>query len=92
MAEPLTTLSSQCAIPVVDGILPEPYIQLGGSQRAFQPGRNALGKLLTIHTDTKELGRVLTRRLFCLPNVCLHFKTKLPIEERAHERRQATKA
>ncbi|KAJ7227496.1 hypothetical protein GGX14DRAFT_630186 [Mycena pura] len=43
-----------------------------------------------LKTTTKELGRVLRR---FRDHVCPHFKTKeLPIEERARERRQATKA
>ncbi|KAJ7210726.1 hypothetical protein GGX14DRAFT_363047 [Mycena pura] len=87
-----------CAIPVVDGLLPEPYNSEVLDSLFTLAEWHALGKS-RMHTDTsiaylktatKELGRVLRR---FRDHVCPHFKTKeLPIEEHARERRQTAAA
>ncbi|KAJ7049533.1 hypothetical protein C8F01DRAFT_1002225 [Mycena amicta] len=85
----------QCAIPVVDGLLPEPYNSDVLDALFTLAEWHALGKL-RMHTDTtiemlrtstKELGRLLRR---FRDHVCPFFKTKeLPTEERTRERAQA---
>ncbi|KAJ7060479.1 hypothetical protein C8F01DRAFT_988862, partial [Mycena amicta] len=84
-----------CAIPVVDGLLPEPYNSEVLDALFVLAEWHALGKL-RMHTDTtiellrtstKELGRLLRR---FRDHVCPYFTTKeLPTEERARERAQA---
>ncbi|KAJ7067287.1 hypothetical protein C8F01DRAFT_980626, partial [Mycena amicta] len=84
-----------CAIPVVDGLLPEPYNSDVLDALFTLAEWHALGKL-RMHTDTtiemlrtstKELGRLLRR---FRDHVCPFFKTKeLPTEERTRERAQA---
>ncbi|KAJ7069202.1 hypothetical protein C8F01DRAFT_510286 [Mycena amicta] len=86
-----------CAIPVVDGLLPEPYNSEVLDALFVLAEWHAFGKL-RMHTETtidmlristKELGRLL--RHF-RDHVCPYFTTKeLPTEERARERAQARK-
>ncbi|KAF7310253.1 hypothetical protein MIND_00399200 [Mycena indigotica] len=86
-----------CAIPVIDGLLPEPYNSEVLDVLFILAEWHALAKL-RMHTDTsmdmlrastKELGRLLRR---FRDHVCPFFATKeLPTEERARERAQARK-
>nr|GAT45241.1 predicted protein [Mycena chlorophos] len=86
-----------CAIPVVDGLLPEPYNSHILDAFFVLAEWHALGKL-RMHTDTtiallrtstKEVGQVLRR---FRDHVCPHFTTKeLPTEQDKRENRKRKK-
>ncbi|KAJ7104783.1 hypothetical protein C8R44DRAFT_562447, partial [Mycena epipterygia] len=87
-----------CAIPVVEGLLPEPHNGMVLDLLFTLADWHSLAKL-KMHTDstigllrsaTKELGRLLRR---FKRDTCSQFPTKeLPSEEAARGRRQARKA